>query len=174
MVEELWKLALVKEIFPSLLFPPQHLLSLGPSLHSFTAVGWKSLLHRSCGHQLPFTQPPSHFSILSDLRKMDFLSCLFSVSPSTLTACWQFEEQVYIKKPQLKVRRKVFSRKLEQKIQGVQGWLTAISHMQLLRNSFLLTIRTGFTVKQQLTSWSFPGRFCAVLEGLIRNTNTHH
>ena len=39
MVEERLKLALVKEIFSSLLFPPQHLLSPGPSRHSFTAVG---------------------------------------------------------------------------------------------------------------------------------------
>lgn len=56
-VEELLKLALVKEIFSLLLFAPQHLLSQGPSLHSFTTVGWKSLLHHSYGHQLPFTQP---------------------------------------------------------------------------------------------------------------------
>lgn len=49
-------LALVKEMFSLLLFAP-HLLSWGPSLHSFTTVGWVSLLHHSCGHQLPFTRP---------------------------------------------------------------------------------------------------------------------
>lgn len=41
--------------------------------------------------------------------------------------------------------------------------------MWLLQNAFFLTTRTGFTVKQ-FTAFSFPRRFCAVLEGWIRNT----
>lgn len=39
MVEEPLKLALVKAVFSSLLFSPQHLLSPGSSLHSFTTMG---------------------------------------------------------------------------------------------------------------------------------------
>lgn len=84
--KNLWNLHWWKKYFPHCFFSPQHLLSPGSSLHSFTTMGWKSLLHLSCGHQLPFTQPPSHFSIFSDLREMDFLSCLFSLFPATLTA----------------------------------------------------------------------------------------
>lgn len=112
-VEELLKFALVKEVFSLLLFAPGHLLTWGPTLHSFTTVAWKSL-HHSCGHQLPFTQPA--FLISQSFQRpgkwifslASFPSLLPLLLCASCSCTWNFWRASLYKKYSSKYKRRCF------------------------------------------------------------------
>lgn len=159
-------------------FAPQHLLSWGPTLHSFTSVGWESL-HHSCGHQLPFTQPA--FLISQSFQSPGkWIFSLVSFPLSCHSYCVPavpvleiFEEQVHVRNTAQSIKEGVFQEHITKKklvLRRIDSYFTYVPSSK----HFLLTIRTGFTAKQQFTSLGFPSRFCAVLEGLIRSTKIHY
>lgn len=82
--KNLWNLHWWKKYFPHCFFP--HNICYHQAPLCTASPPWDEPPSPQLWPQLLFTQPPSHFLIFSDLREMDFLSCLFSLFQATLTA----------------------------------------------------------------------------------------
>lgn len=83
------------------------------------------------------------------------------------------EEQVYIRNTAQRIKEGVLREHITKKILVPRRINSHFTYVPCSKH-FLLTIRTGFTAKQQFTSLGFPSRFSAVLEGLIRSTKIHY
>lgn len=136
----------------------------------------------------PQLWPPVPFHSSAFLTSQSFqspgkwISSLASFpSPLPLLLCascsvlGNFEEQVYIRNTAQSIKEGVFLEHITRKkkklvSRRINSYFTCVPSSK----HFLLTVRTGFTVKQQFTSLGFPSRFCGVLEGLIRSTKIHY
>lgn len=179
MWKNFWNLHWWKKYFPCCFLPHDICYRKAPLCTASPL--WKSLFHHSYGHQLPFTQP-------SFLTSQSFKSpgkWIFSLasSPSPLpflvhascSCTWKFWRASLYKKYSSKNKGRCFPGAYNKK-KKILVPRRINSHFTYVPCSkhFLLTIRTGFTAKQQFTSLGFPSRFSAVLEGLIRSTKIHY